>query len=230
MRRRVLALIALPTLWAPLAAWPLSIADLSRADAAGGLKEALTQGAVRAVGTLGRADGFLGDPRVRIPLPDGLRRVERMMRTIGMGHQADALITSMNRAAEAAVPEAKGLLVDAIRQMSVADAKAILTGGDDAATRYFRDRTSGELARRFLPVVRRETGRLQLAQQYDRLAAQGAQLGLVKPQDATIDQYVTRKALDGLFALIADEERAIREDPAAAAGGLARRAFGALGR
>jgi hypothetical protein len=231
VRRAVLcALSVLPGLGRSGPAWALSLDDLSGADTAAGLRQALTQGATRAVDLLGRPDGFLGDPRVRIPLPDSLKTVERLMRAMGQGARFDELVVAMNRAAEAAVPQARTLLVDAVKQMSIADAKAIVTGGDDAATRYFRSKTGAEIARRLQPVVKRATDRLQLARQYDGLAAQGAQLGLVKPGDETIDGYVTRKALDGLFLAIADEERAIRANPAAAAGSLARRVFGAAGR
>lgn len=222
MRRSVLLLLALPL---PLRA--LTLAELSGTEAVGGLKEALMQGAARAVDQLGRSDGFLGNPQVRIPLPDGLRRVERVLRATGYGDRVDELVTTMNRAAERAVPEARALLLGAVKQMTVTDARQIVSGGDDAATRYFQGKTSEELARRFLPIVRQATDRVKVAQQYDRIAAQASQLGLVGREDARIEQYVTRKALDGLFHVIAEQERAIRADPAAAVGSLARRVFGA---
>jgi len=225
VRRSVLALLLLP-----LPARALSLSDLSNADTVAGLREALTQGATRAVALLGRTDGFLANSKVRIPLPDGIRRVERVLRATGMGRQTDELITAMNRAAEAAVPQAQSLLVGAVKSMTVTDAKAIVTGGDDSATRYFRGRTAGELTRRFQPIVRRLTDQAQLAQQYDQLAGQAAGLGLVRKDDSTIDGYVTRKALDGLYTMIAEEERAIRRNPASAAGKAARRVFGTLGR
>lgn len=222
MRRSVLLLLALPL---PVRA--LTLAELSGTEAVGGLKEALMQGAARAVDQLGRSDGFLGNPQVRIPLPDGLRRVERVLRATGYGDRVDELVTTMNRAAERAVPEARALLLGAVKQMTVTDARQIVSGGDDAATRYFQGKTSEELARRFLPIVRQATDRVKVAQQYDRIAAQASQLGLVGREDARIEQYVTRKALDGLFHVIAEQERAIRADPAAAVGSLARRVFGA---
>ena len=223
MRRTVLCWLALP-----VPAWASSLGATGGGEAAGALKEVLVQGATRAVELLGRPDGFLGNAQVRIPLPDGLRRVERMLRAAGMGRQVDELVTSMNRAAEQAVPQAKSLLLGAVRQMTVSDAKAIVQGGDDSVTRYFRDRTADELGARFLPVVRRATERVQLAQQYDRLAGQASQLGLIRQDDARIDAWVTRKAIDGLFVMIAEEERAIRADPARAVGDLARRVFGAM--
>lgn len=207
----------------------LSLDDISNKDASGGLKQALTQGASAAVARLGKADGFLGDAKVKIPLPDGLRQAEGLMRTMGMGQQADELVTAMNRAAEAAVAQAKPILVDAVKKMSVQDAKQILTGGDDAVTQYFRNTTSEQLSQKFKPVVTRATAKVKLAEKYDRLAGQGAKFGLVKEQDAKLENYVTRKALDGLFLMIAEEEKAIRQNPVGAAGSLAKKVFGALG-
>jgi hypothetical protein len=206
----------------------LTLADISNQDAVTGLKDALIQGAGRAVSQLSATDGFLGNDQVRIPLPDSLQRVERALRLIGRGKQADELVTSMNRAAEMAVTEAKPLLVNAVKDMSVRDAKGILTGGDDAATQYFRRTTSAPLAQRFLPIVKRMTAKVELAQQYNHLAGQAAQWGLVRKEDADIDEYVTRKALDGLFLVIAEQERAIRRDPMGAATSIAKKVFGAL--
>jgi hypothetical protein len=210
-------------------AYALSLDDISNKDATGGLKEALTQGASAAVARLGKTDGFLGDPKVKIPLPDGLRQAESLMRTMGMGKQADELVTAMNRAAESAVAEAKPILVDAVKKMSVQDAKQILSGGDDSVTQYFRRTTSEQLTQKFKPVVTRATEKVQLAQKYDQYAGQGAKLGLVKEKDAKVENYVTRKALDGLFLMIAEEEKAIRQNPVGAAGSLAKKVFGALG-
>ena len=127
----------------------LSLADITGKDASGGLKEALTQGAGKAVDLLGKQDGFLGNPKVKIPLPESVQKVEGMMRGLGMGKQADELVNAMNRAAEAAVPQAKTLLVNSIKQMSVEDAKGILSGGEDSATQYFRRTTSGPLGEKF---------------------------------------------------------------------------------
>jgi hypothetical protein len=220
--------LALATLLLASAAHALMLDDLSSKDAGGGLKEALTQGAGKAVATLGRPDGFLGNPKVKIPLPDSLKQVEGMMRTFGMGKQADELVTAMNRAAEAAVPEAKTLLVNSVKQMSVQDAKGILAGGDDAATQYFRRTTSGPLTEKFRPIVKQAMQKVKLAEKYDQFAGKAAQFGLLKAEDAQLDGYVTQKALDGLYLMIAEEEKAIRKDPVSAAGSLARKAFGVL--
>lgn len=203
--------------------------SFSDKDAAGGMREALSQGAEQAVKLLGKEDGFLGNPKVRIELPANLQKAESALRMMGQGKTIDELKINMNRAAEQAVPEAKTLLVAAVKQMSVQDVKNVLTGGDDAATRYFREKTSGELATRFLPIVSKVTGRLAVTQQYNQIAGKAAGFGLLKAEDANVEQYVTQRALDGLYLMIAEQERAIRQNPAQAAGSLAKKVFGALG-
>ncbi len=208
----------------------LSLSDLSNADASGGLKEALIQGAGKAVSKLGAADGFFGNPEVKIPLPKNLKKAEKLMRTFGMGKQADELVLKMNRAAEAAVPEAKALLVDSVKQMSLADAKAILTGGDDAATQYFKKTTSAPMAEKFLPIVKKTTENVQLAQQYNKFAEMGAKYGVVSKDQANLEQYVTQKALDGVYLMMAQEEKAIRKDPVGQASSIIKKVFGALGK
>jgi hypothetical protein len=209
-------------------AWSLSLSDLSNKDAATGLKQALNQGATQAVGLLGKPDGFLGNPQVKIPLPPRLKKAEKMLRFAGMGSQADELVTAMNRAAEAAVPEAKPLLLNAVKSMSVQDAKDILTGGDDSVTRFFKEKTADSLTKKFVPIVQKYTASVGLAQSYNQLAGKGLELGLIKPEDASIDTYVARAALDGVYKMIAQEEKAIRADPMKAAGAMAKKVFGAL--
>ena len=202
---------------------------ISNTESTGGLKEALIQGAGKAVSKLGAVDGFMGNPQVKIPLPDTLKKAEKTMRVLGMGKQADELVLRMNRAAEAAVPEAKTLLVDAVKQMSVTDAKNILTGGDDAATQYFKKTTSGPMAAKFLPIVKKATEDVQLAQQYNKFAQTGMKYGLVKKEQANLEEYVTQKALDGVYLMMAAEEKAIRENPMGQASSLLKKVFGALG-
>lgn len=209
-------------------AWALSLDDLSNKDASTGLKEALTQGVTTAVGSLGKTNGFLGNPDVKIPLPGKLAQAESILRMAGMGKQADELVTAMNRAAEAAVPEAKPLLINAVKSMTVADAKDILTGGDDSVTQFFKAKTSEQLTQKFLPIVKKHTAKVDLAQKYDQLAGKGAQLGLIKQEDAQVDSYVTRSALDGLYKMIGDEEKAIRANPMQAVGSMAKKVFGTL--
>jgi hypothetical protein len=229
IRRALIAAGALAVLATGGQALAQSLASLSNKDAVAGLKDALVQSADKAVGQLGAADGFLGNAKVKIPLPDSIKRVESGLRMLGMGRQADELVVSMNRAAEMAVKEATPILVDSVKKMSVQDAKGILTGGDDAATQYFRRNTSDQLTQRFLPIVKKMTAKVRLAEQYNSLAGQAASLGLVKQEDANIDNYVTRKALDGLFLVISEQERAIRKDPVGAATGMAQKVFKLLG-
>ena len=202
--------------------------DITNREAVNGLKQALTNGAQAAVAKLGKENGFYGDSRIRIPLPSSMKSAEAVMHSIGMGKQADDLVLRMNRAAEAAVPQAKPLLVDAAKKMTVQDAKGILTGGQDSATQYFKRTTSEPLAKQFKPIVVKAMAKVKLAEKYDEIAASGAKFGLVKEEDANLEDYVTRKALDGLFVGIADEEKKIRENPKAAASSIVKKVFGAL--
>lgn len=202
---------------------------ISGKDASTGLRQALEQGASQAVAQLGAQDGFLGSERFRIPLPEALQQAEPILRTLGQGKAMDELHVAMNRAAELAVSEAKPLLVNAVRQMTVSDAKQIISGGDDSVTQYFRSKTEQPLGQKFLPIVQRATARFQLAEHYNRLAGKGVAFGLVKAEDAQVERYVTRKALDALYLRIGEEERAIRENPSQAIGSIAKKVFGALG-
>jgi hypothetical protein len=203
--------------------------DITSRDALAGLKAALEKGSREAVAALGRTDGFFGNAHVRIPMPESLELAERLLRRVGMGRYADELIVGMNRAAEVAVPEARALLVDSIKKMSVQDAKGILSGGDSAATDYFRRTTRERLHARFLPVVQQATARVQLAQAYEQYAERAAAVGLLRKEDADLDGYVTAKALDGLYFMIAEEEKKIRKDPVSAGSAILRKVFGALG-
>ncbi|MEW5707974.1 MAG: DUF4197 domain-containing protein [Pseudomonadota bacterium] len=221
-----LALLLLgPSFFPPSA---LAVTGLSDQEAVDGLKQALIQGSSVAIGKLGVPDGFLGNPKVRIPLPEHLQKGASMLRMLGLGAQLDQLEVTMNRAAEAAVPEAKAILLESIKKMSIQDARQILTGGNTAATEYFRRTASEPLAARFLPIVKRATDQVGLARQYDQIAGPAAQLGLIDEKQATLDGYVTQKALDGLFLMMAEEERAIRRDPLGQGSRLLRKVFGAI--
>ena len=197
-------------------------------EAASGLKSALEQGSSAAVDLLGKTDGFLGNKAVKIPLPGSLKKYEKLMRGVGMGKYADELILTMNRAAEAAVPEAKKLFVDAIKKMSLKDAKGILTGGQTSGTDYFKRTTSGQLREKFLPIVKSATAKVQLAETYNEYAQKGAQFGLVSKENANLDDYVTQKALDGLFYMVAEEEKKIRQNPLQAGSDIVKKVFGAM--
>ncbi len=209
-------------------AFSLDVNSLTNADASAGLKKALDQVINEAVGKLGIAGGFMNNPKVKIPLPPKLAKAEGAMRMLGMGAQADELETAMNRAAEAAVPESKVLLKQALQQMTLADAKQILTGGDDAATQYFKRVTYAPLQVKFAPIIDRATAKVKLADNYNAVAEKGVALGLLKPGDATIQAYVTEKTLDGLYLMMAEEERAIRKDPLGQTSDLLKKVFGAV--
>jgi hypothetical protein len=201
---------------------------LSQKDIMEGLKQALTQSARAAVDKLGVADGFLGNPKVKIPLPGALQKVEGVMRTLGMSKHPDNLIVAMNRAAEKATAEAAPLMVDAVENMPLEDAGKILAGSDDAATQYFRSTMSEELTQKFLPVVKEATSQVGLMKKYNDFAGKGVKLGVVAEKDAQIENYVTQKALEGLFLIMAEEERAIRNDPGAQADALLQKVFGSV--
>ncbi|NDP48900.1 MAG: DUF4197 domain-containing protein [Sulfuriferula multivorans] len=201
---------------------------LSSTEINSGLKEALTRGADSAVAQLGQKDGFFGNAVLRIPLPPTLQKAEKAMRMFGMGNQADELVLSMNRAAEAAVPEAKTLLVGAVKAMSLEDAKGILTGGKTSATDFFRKKTEFSLTERFGPIVKATTDKAGLAQQYNQYAGMAAQFNLVDKNQSNVEQYVTQQTLDRLYTLIGEKEAAIRANPLQAGSDLLKKVFGAV--
>ena len=224
LKRRSLVLAAL----LPLAGRPAAAAGLSETDAASGIRAALQRGAESAVSLLGRPDGFLGDPRVRIELPGYLKDGARLLKATGQGKRVDELLTAMNRAAEAAVPAAKPLLVNAVRSMSVEDGLKILRGGDDSVTQFFAAKTREPLTQKFLPIVTQATQKVALADKYNAVAAKAAGLGLLRGEDASIQQYVTARALDGLFLMIGEEEKKIRQDPVGTGSAILKKVFGGL--
>ena len=224
-------MLRLTTLIAGLAlslnSYALSLSDLTQGDASGGLKDALAQGAKVAVQQLGKPGGFSNDPAVRIELPGNLGKAASAMKMMGMGAQVTQLEASMNKAAEAAVPQAQELLLDAVKKMTVADAKSILSGPDNAATTYLNKTSREQLRAKFLPIVKQATNQVGLAKQYNSFAGQAASFGAIDAKSANIENYVTEEALDGLFTIIAKQEASIRENPAAAATSLAKKVFGA---
>ncbi len=229
-RRHFLAhtALSLSVLAAMRQAHALTLADLSQKDASAGVKAALEKGALAAVSLLGRPDGFLGNPKVRIPLPGYLEKAADFLRMAGQGQKVDELVTTMNRAAETAVPMGKDLLVGAVKSMTVDDAKKILAGGDNAVTTFFADKTRVPLGQKFLPVVTDATRKVNLAKAYNRVAGKLASAGVVDGQQASIESYVTGKTLDGLYTLIGEEERKIRQDPVGTGSALLKKVFGAL--
>lgn len=203
--------------------------DISNADAGSGVKDALTKGADYAVSTLGQENGFLGNDKVKIPLPGSLKKAEKTLRALGMGKQADELVDTMNHAAEKAVVEAKPILLDAVKKMSIQDAKGILTGGEDSVTQFFKRTSSDQLTQKFLPVVKNATKKVQLADKYNKFAGKAAGVGLIDKKNADLDSYVTQKAMDGLFLMIAEKEKSIRANPIGAGSDMLKKVFGALG-
>jgi hypothetical protein len=226
IRIQALAIPSILCLMLAPAAGSAELASLTSAESSDGLKAALTQAASVAVSQLGKADGFMGNPEVRIPLPGKLQKASKTARKLGLGKQIDSLELAMNRAAEAAVPEARELFVQSIRQMSVKDALGIIRGPENAATEYFRQSMSGKLTEKFQPIVSKATADVQLATQYKSVANKASALGLLDSSDASLDSYVTRKTLDGLFLVMAKEEAAIRRNPMAQASLLLRKVFG----
>jgi len=206
----------------------LTLADLSASDATSGVRTALQRGASIAVDLLGRPDGFLANPKVKIPLPGFLEDGKEILRTFGQGRRVDELSTAINRAAEMAVPMGRDILMNAVRSMTVTDAKNILTGGDTSVTDFFASRTRDPLTARFLPLVGEATQKVALAQKYNDLAGRASRFGLVKPQDANLEQFVTGKTLEGLYVVIGEEERKIRRDPVGTGSQILQKVFGVL--
>jgi hypothetical protein len=211
-----------------------TLGSLSEEQVITALKQALAVGSQYAVTNLGRPDGFLNNPQVRIPLPQSMRNVENSLRALGQGALADQFVATMNRAAEQAVPEAVEVLGQSLQQMTIADAKNILTGPNTAATDYFRRTSSTNLYTRFLPIVKRATDQTGVTSAYKRLldktSVGGIRLGTLGGlgADLDIDSYITQKALDGLFFKIAEQERLIRENPAARSTEILQKVFGVL--
>ncbi|WP_309680777.1 DUF4197 domain-containing protein [Polaromonas sp.] len=206
----------------------LALGDLTNAEASSGLKTALEKGALAAVALLGKPDGFLGNPKVRIPLPGYLEDASKLLKNFGQGKRIDELVTAINRAAEAAVPMGKDLLLSAVRGMTVTDAKNILQGGETSVTHFFAEKTRAPLGLKFLPVVTQATEKVGLANKYNEFAGKAAGFGLVKKADANIQQYVTGKSLDGLYLIIGEEEKKIRQDPVGSGSAILKKVFGAL--
>ena len=245
MRLPLVALLAAATLAVPLAvhagqwkdalkalqqaAGPQASGDLaalSDTDIASGLREALAQGTRAAVSSLGRSDGFWANAAARIPMPTAVQNMERTLRGVGMGGYVDQFHLSLNRAAEQAVPVAADVFANAARKLTVADARAILTGGQDSATQYFR-RTAGDaLALKFLPLVRQATSKVGVAQSYKQMTAAAGPFSAALGAPSDLDGYVTQKALDSLFLQVAAEEKRIRENPAARGTALLKKVFG----
>ena len=218
---------------------PASVSALSQDQVVQGLKEALSKGVQQAVSRLGHDGGFLTNLNVKIPMPEKLRAVEKTLRAVHEDKLADQFIETMNHAAEQAVPEAAEVFGNAIKNMSLADAKSILAGTNNAATQYFRTATETNLFEKFLPIVKKATDQAGVTSAYKRCLEKvegGGALGglgsfgrsLLGSEAVDVDSYVTNKALDGLFKMVADEEKRIRENPIARTSDLLQKVFGAV--
>jgi Protein of unknown function (DUF4197) len=206
---------------------PVAAAVFNEADATQAVRAALERGALAAVGLLGRNDGFMGNAKVRIPLPGFLNDAAKLLKATGQQKRLDELVLAMNRAAEQAVPEAKNLLLQAARTISVDDAVKIVRGPDTSVTEYFAGKTRGPLTERFLPIVTQATERVALADKYNAVAGKASKMGLLKGEDVNLQRYVTGKALDGLYLVIGEQERNIRRDPVGTGSAILRKVFGA---
>jgi hypothetical protein len=205
---------------------PAAQSALSDSDIGAGLKQALAKGTHAAVLDLGRSGGFWNNPRFRIPLPGPVQQLEGMLQGSGFGGQLDQLHLSFNQAAEKAVPVAADVFSEAVRKLTLNDVRAILNGPQDAATQYFRSATSGTLTAKFKPIVAGVTAKVGLAQQYNSVVSAAGPMASMLGGPTDLNGYVTQKALDGLFLRVADEEKAIRADPAARTTDLMKKVFG----
>jgi len=200
--------------------------ELSDAKISSGLREALKIGTENAVHFTGRLDGYFKNQAIKILMPEKLQTMEKTLRAVGLGPQVDEFILSMNRAAEQAAPAAKQIFGDAIGEMTFQDAKKILSGNETAATDYFKTKTTNKLTTAFRPIVDKATNEVGVTRQYKELAGRFQSIPFVKTETVDIDQYVTTKALDGLFYVVAQEEKKIRTDPAARVTDLLKEVFG----
>jgi len=238
-RAGVLDFLGLGSKGKDTASMPAAVSALSQEQVVDALKEALSKGVQQAVSRLGHDGGFLTNLNVKIPMPEKMRTVEKTLRAVHQDKLADEFVATMNHAAEQAVPEAAGVFGEAIKNMSVADAKAILTGTNNAATQYFRTATETNLFEKFLPIVKKATDQTGVTSAYKRVMEKvegGNSLGgfgslsrsLLGSDAVDVDGYVTNKALDGLFKMVAVEEQRIRENPVARTSDLLQKVFGAV--
>lgn len=236
MRRLVVLLLLISVVAAGCAGFDAGTLDgilktgegpLDEPTVAAGLREALRVGTQRATDSTSRVDGFFGNALIRIAVPQQYRGVASTLRDLGLGSKVDEFELSMNRAAEAASGEAFAVFRTAIARMTIADAFAILGGGKTAATDYFREQTAAELKRRFQPIVSEKMEAVGVYRVYNDLTARYDQLPVEKPPAVDLDEYITGRAVDGIFTVLAGEEQRIREDPVARTTALLRKVFGA---
>jgi hypothetical protein len=211
-----------------------ALSGLSQDQIGQGLKEALGNGVQAAITNLSRPGGFLDNPKVKIPMPEKLQSVEKTLRAMKQDRYADEFVTTMNHAAEAAVPEAMPIFTDALKNMTIDDARKLLTSGNDSATQFFKDKGEKRIQEKMMPVIKQATEKTGVTAAYKKLLDQAGsgssflgKLGL-NTASLDVDSYVTQKASDGLFKMIAEEEKRIRENPAARTTELLEKVFGAV--
>ncbi len=186
---------------------------ISQQEAASGLKDALIKGISKGSEMLSKSDGFYGNPKVRIPLPSELDKVTSTLRSVGLGSLVDRAELSINRAAEDAASKAKPIFLQAIREMSFGDAMKILFGEDTAATHYLRSKTYDKLYNEFKPVISKSLEKVDATRYWNEMISEYNKIPLVKDVNPDLVDYVNRRALDGVFKMVADEEKSIRENP-----------------
>ena len=199
---------------------------LTTAEVGEGLKEALVKGISNGSDMASQLDGYFKNPKIKIPFPPDVKKVEDKLRQIGLGSEVDKFILTLNRGAEDAAKEAKPIFVNAIRQMTIQDAWSILRGSDNAATEYLKRTTSAQLREKFQPVIASSLSKVNATKYYSDLVTQYNRIPFVEKVNPDLNDYATTKAMDGLFLLIADEEKKIREDPVARTTELLKRVFG----
>ena len=200
--------------------------SISESEIVEGLKQALEIGTTKAVDLVSKQGGYYNNPEIKIPLPASVQNAEKLLRGVGFGSKVDAFELSMNKAAERAAPEAKSIFWDAIKKMKIDDAKNILTGRDDEATLYFKDKTYARLQEIFEPIVKESMGEVGVTRTYQDLNAKVEKIPFADSFSLDLDQYVTDGALNGLFQMLAEEEKKIRLDPAARVTDLLKKVFG----
>jgi len=199
---------------------------LSNDEIIKGLKEALTIGSNNSASSASKVDGYFKNSIIKIPFPAEAKDMEQKLRSIGMGQQVDQFVLTMNRAAEEAAKEAAPVFVNAIKQMTITDGVKILKGRDDEATQYLKRTTSVDLTSKFRPIVKRAIDKVQVTSYWNPLASAYNKIPFVTKVNPDLEEYVTQKALDGLFYLVAQEELKIRKDPVARVTDLLKKVFG----
>lgn len=205
-----------------------STSNLSTDKIAAGLKEALKVSTANAVAKTGKPGGFLNNPDIKIPLPGRMQNVSKELRLIGMGSALDDLDVGMNHAAEQATPLARQIFLNSLSKMTIADARNILSGGDTAATEYFKRTSTPDLTTAFKPIVHAQMQKVGVVRQYDQLTSNPMASQLLQARGFDLDSYVVGKTLDGLFYMLGQEEKQIRKNPAAQVTPLLKEVFGGL--